>query len=366
MIGRRAIRALVVVAGGVALVAAPGACSDGDPGAGGAGGAPSPSGDELTAQLTAIAEEVIVPAYEELGAALASLRESAASLCAAPSAASLEEARLGWRRASAAWQASRAGGVGPAMDARLSSDVAFAARAPNVDELLAGGEPVDRASVAQRGAAVRGLYALEIALFGTGSDALAAPEGARRCEYASSVAALAEEAAAPVVEAWSSGAAVDALVEGLDDGLRSSVSALVNETSGRLQEVDRKGLRDMAAAASVDELAESRRDGPAAHRLADLRALASGATAVLGDEDVGLTALVAEVDPDLAERLIAGRAAVEESLAALPDSVAAGLGDPGAVAAAAQAVTALQVLTATELASELGVTISFSDADGDS
>ena len=40
--------------------------------------------------------------------------------------------------------------------------------------------------------------------------------------------------------------------------------------------------------------------------------------------------------------------------------------DPDSIAAAQQAVAALKVLLATEVASELGVTMSFSDADGDS
>ena len=51
---------------------------------------------------------------------------------------------------------------------------------------------------------------------------------------------------------------------------------------------------------------------------------------------------------------------------ALPDSVTEAFDDPDGRPTAQEAVAALKVLLATEVASELGVTIGFSDADGDS
>ena len=53
-------------------------------------------------------------------------------------------------------------------------------------------------------------------------------------------------------------------------------------------------------------------------------------------------------------------------MAALPDSVTASFDDPDAVATAQAAVMALKVLLSTEVASELGITLGFSDSDGDS
>jgi len=55
-----------------------------------------------------------------------------------------------------------------------------------------------------------------------------------------------------------------------------------------------------------------------------------------------------------------------KDLAALPDSVADAFDDPAAIKAASDAVAKLKVLVTTEVASQLGVTITFSDSDGDS
>lgn len=346
----------------LALVAG---CGGGASGDGGSSGA-APTSAEVQEVLARLGDSAIAPAYGRLGTSLDDLAASVDALCTTPSDAALDAARSAWREAIGSWQATRAGGVGPAMEARLMSDVAFAARAPSVEDLVAGDDPVTLDAVAERGAAVRGLYALEVALFGEGSEALATAEGARRCTYASSLATLAAQAAAPVVAAWVGGDAVGELAAGLDGGPTSSVSQLVNEVSFRLTELDQRTLHDLAAADSYEDLPADRAEGPAAHGIADRRALLAGVVAVLGDADRGLVALVAETDPDLADRLVAAAERATATVGELDDSMALAFDDREAVAEASDAVAELQVLVATELAAELGVTISFSDADGDS
>ena len=66
------------------------------------------------------------------------------------------------------------------------------------------------------------------------------------------------------------------------------------------------------------------------------------------------------------QRLVAAQEEADEAMAALPDSVDDAFDDPDAIAAASEAVSALKVLVSTEAASKLGVTITFSDSDGDS
>lgn len=355
MTHRRTLAAVAVVVAAALLAA----CSGSDEPDGSRGAAV-----DVPAALDAIATEIIVPAYERLGDELADLDSAVTALCATPSVDALDDARDAWRRSIGAWQETRAVGVGPAMDARLMSDLAFPARAGNIETSLSGPDPVDRAAIAERGAAVRGLYALEVALFDPPSDTLVTAEGARRCTYAASVASLSAEAATPVVQAWADGSAAERLVAGLDGGPRSSSSALVNEISRRLQEIDQRGLRDVAASETIEDVPEGRLDGPAAHRLAGLRALAAGVAAAIGERSAGIVALIPD-DDGLARRLLAARDRMDETMAVLPDSIAASFDDRDAVAEAADAVADLQVLVSTELAAELGVTISFSDSDGD-
>jgi predicted lipoprotein len=245
------------------------------------------------------------------------------------------------------------------------SEVGFAARARVIQLKLAGTEPVDVAAIAEEGAAGRGLYAAEELLFGEGSDALATGD-ARRCEYAQSVTTLAAQAAAPVVEAWTTGDAVTTFVEGLDGGQQSTVALLLNELSHRLDELDMMQLRDMAAADGPDDLDATRLGGPADERLAERAALLGGVRDAIGDGHTGVSALVAAKDADTADRMVAAADAATDALGELPPSVTAAFDDPTAIKAAADAVAKLKVLLATEAASKLGVTITFSDSDGDS
>ena len=78
---------------------------------------------------------------------------------------------------------------------------------------------------------------------------------------------------------------------------------------------------------------------------------------------------MAERSPDTARRLLAAAEAAQTAVDALPDSVAETFDSADAAAeldAAAEAVAALKVVLATEVASQLGVTITLSDSDGDS
>ena len=342
------------------------ACSD-DPDDGSASGTTAASSANATAVLEAVADEVIIPSSGALVASLEQLGDDIDALCAAPSANALATARTSWQGVASAWRATRPSGVGPAMDRRLAAAIGFQARDESIDELLAGADPVDPGRLDAAGAAVKGISALEIGLFGAGSDTLADPGDPRRCEYLASAAELAESATAEVLADWTDGYR-DTFVAGMDGEPQSSIDALVNELIFRITEADDQGLRALVEADGPDDLPANRSDGPGAFHLAELRATVAGATALLGtDVDDGrLLALVAARSTDTTDRLSDAAATANAAMADLPDSVTAGYDDPEALAAAQEAVAALKVLLATEVASELGVTISFSDADGDS
>ena len=273
-------------------------CSDD----GGSGG----GGDEVDtgALLAAVADEVIVPAYADLDAAFDELTASLDQLCTSPDAAALDAARDAWRDVATAWEHTRAGGVGPAMERRLAASIGFVGRAGAVDELLAGDDPVDVEALRAAGAAVKGIAAIEVALFGEGSDELATPAGARRCTYLQSVTELGAEAAHEVLSDWEEGYR-DEFVEGMDGDPQDSLDLLVNELIFRTTEVDDQGLRALVEAESADELRANRADGPAAFHLAELRANLEGVTEAVdgGAEGLRLVDLVQERSPDTAERL---------------------------------------------------------------
>ena len=355
-----------LIAGLVAGALLLSACSSDDVGSAKATTTEATAKVDTKAVLQGLADDVIVPSYTALGSSLQTLEDATAALCASPSKEALSQARTAWANAEQSYQQTRPVAVGPAEEARLMSDIGFAARATVIDDLLASGDPVDANALADEGSAARGIYASEIALFGEGSDALTTPEGARRCEYAASVATLSSQAAEPVVKAWTDGEATKQFVAGLDGGPQSSVDELVNTVTQRLNEIDAMGLRDMAEAKGVEDLDPDRLGGPADQQLASRKALMEGIFGAIGDGDTGISALVGAHSTDTQKRLVAANEKAWDAMGDPPDSVSAAFDEPAKIEAASKAVSELKVLLSTEVASQLGVTITFSDSDGDS
>ncbi len=354
-------RALAVAAAALVLFAA---CSGDDDSADG--------GDDSAtteAVLEALADGVIIPSYEAVVTDVQALGVSLDALCEAPSPAALDLARDRWRDTDLAWQSTRATGVGPAIELRAMQSIAFRARADKVEEAVADTKVLDPATLDDLGADVRGIYAVEELLFAPPSEALATPDGAARCAYARSATELAAGAALAVLDRWTllDGGYRGTFVAGMDGDPISSVGAIVNEMTFRLQQIDDQGIRALAEATAYDELPSTRREGAAAHGLASMRGVLGGiAAAVLGpDGEPGLADLVRSRSADTADRLEQAVQRALATLSALPDSSEAASRDAG-VDAAAEAVGALHVLVASEVASQLGVTIGFSDSDGDS
>jgi predicted lipoprotein len=313
-----------------------------------------------------VADQVAVPAYEQLVATLDEVTAALDHLCAAPSRAALDEARAAWAEASLAWRETQAVRMGPATDRRLAASIGFLARPEAIADLLEGDDDLDPARLDAAGAAVTGLSALELALFEDAATELATTDGARRCQYAASVSELARRRSAEVLADWTDGYDEE-LATGLDGDSTMSVNALVNELIFRATEVDDLGLRALVEVDDADDLADNRADGPARVRLAELRATLTGVTAVIGEPgQLGLLDLVEARSPATADRLQAANKAAARAIAELPDSVTEAMGEPAALAEAQARVMDLKVLLSTEVASQLGVTVGFGDADGDS
>ncbi len=340
-----------------------GACAGDDDG----GDRGAPSTPEV---LASIADGVIIPSYEALASNVDALAAALTDLCRAPSPAALASAQRRWRDTELAWESTRASGVGPAIEHRAMQAIAFRARADKVEATVADPTSADPDRLDDLGSDVRGLFAVEVLLFAPGGASLTTSGGAARCAYAKAAIELVARSALAVLDTWADldGGYRGTFVAGMDGDPVSSVAALVNETAFRLQQIDDQGLRALAEASAYDELPSTRREGPAAYGVASTRGVLGGVAAVvLGpDEQPGLADLVRGRSPGTGDRLEALTTAAVEALRALPESGAAASADRAALRRAADAVAALHVLVATEVASRLGVTIGFSDSDGDS
>jgi hypothetical protein len=112
--------------------------------------------------------------------------------------------------------------------------------------------------------------------------------------------------------------------------------------------------------------------GPAQRALLDSADMLDGVVEVYeggrgadGDDASGIRAVVASMSADAAEVLDEQFAAAAAAIDSIPAPLAANT-DPAPVHAAYEAVRAAQVTMSTEVASLLGVTLTFGDADGDS
>lgn len=330
-----------------------GACSS-NSGPSSDGGDLGGSGADQKTLLTDLADDVIVPGFQELASDLGALQGTVDELCTTPGDEGLVTARDAWREAASSWQRMRPAATGPAMDDRLMSAIGFQTRPETIDKLLAGDESLDEATLAKTGANVRGLNAAAYGLFADGSDALAAPgaPGARRCQYVSGVVALSATAAQEVSDDWQSYR--DTFVSSTGSFIDSSLARTLNEVTHRIQELDERALRDMTAADTYGDLASARQDGPAAYTLGERKALTHGIAALIGDSESGIAGIVASRSPETADRLVAATEATIEAVEALPDSVEAAFDDPDAIAKAADAVAELKVVISTEVAAQLG------------
>ncbi len=321
--------------------------------------------------LAAIADDVIVPAFTELGAATDELATTTAALCTSPDEATLAAARAAWDEAQGAWRRTEAFRFGPAKTLRSNARIAYPIDAEKLDELLAtAGElpdPITPEAVAELGADVRGLAAIEQLLF---TPADAATLDPRACAYLRAAAVDVRDGAEELRAAWAEG--VDGAApfaeqladpggdsmyadeqEAVDDLVNGSIAALTTITEMELG----------ADPATVDV-------GPARRAGADVADMLASVQSVYGtstgdpdtdDPQVGLSVLVAEQSLSTDRRVLADLADAAVAVAALPDPLAAGelLSD------AYDQVSDVRVAMRTEVASLLGVTVGFSDSDGD-
>lgn len=332
--------------------------------------------------LASVTDNVIVPRYEALASETAALRGALATACASPSDATLTAARDAWRRAVAAWAQSEASGVGPAQDRRSASRIAWPIVQPERIDALIADRPNLTADAAgsEISSTQRGLWAIEHVLFTADAPAGLA-SGSGRCAYLAAVAQVAADEASALLNEWR--VAKDGGGPPYKDYFTArSAQGLI--TSDAVAELVRtqvfliRTIVDMRLAGAVGLRGEPDPSaipgGAAENALADLRNQIEGMRAVYEGADgesapdgYGLAALVAprsaDADSRVRERFAASSAAMDALGAPLRQAAARRSPEAQALL---QALMDLQTTLSTEVVSLLGVSVGFSDADGDS
>ncbi len=295
----------------------------------------SPSRSDV---MAGVASEIAVPAFGTLKDAADELDAAVTSACEAPNRPEFDRVLDAVDAATAAWYESEAVWIGPVMERRSTGLVDWPIHEDEIAELLQGAKPGELSEEylgRSIGADNRGFGA--IAWVASSPPELAGVDPAVRCEYLDGVAAVAASEVDVVLSSWTEsydgGAPYSETLAGDSGGdVEEQIDMLVNDTLGTLE-----SMRDSAEAAPAPVQAA---------RLRGEQRLYTGS----GEQVEGLAPLLGD---DLIERL-AGE--LETAVAAYEhDDVTAG----------AAAATDVQRTVATEVVSRLGVTVLFSDADGD-
>ena len=341
-------------------------------------GCGSSSGPSDRDVLISLADEVIVPAYQGLALEAAGLKQSIDTLCNAPNAASLETARQSWHTARGAWMRSEAVWFGPVMDRRSTSLLDWSPTdTSGIDRLLAEGAPATTEEVRNvLGSNRRGFGAIEYLLFN--SDALADPgQAAPLCPYLVALATVASEEISAILAEWVEGSeGRPAYNDYFSD--RASVSMLSSAAVADVVRTQYFLIRDIvdvrlapAMGLRQDPADPSAIPGTSAdnglndirHELTGMRAVYEGS----GDEGLGIGDLVSQLSEDTDARLRNEFGAATAAMDAVDGPFrAAAVQRAPLVQTLYERLLDVQRTIATEVVSLLGVSIGFTDTDGDS
>jgi len=341
---------------------------------GGSGSSPGPR----RLMLTALATEIVVPAYERLAADADALVAEVGVLAADPTLTTLQQAQSAWRTTRQSWKATAAFELGPAAELRTRNLVDwFPVRTDRIERAIVDNPDADSAAIDALGANVKGLLALEYLLFDADGDDEATVAhlagDTRRRQFAQALAQNVREQFVQLLAAWAptggnyagqlaaaglAGSRVPSVQTAVDD-LVNRLIVLCGDVAGR----ELLGpLGDDAATSRPDLIATARSDnGPD-----DIAAELESVRRVYLDPSTSLSSIVNEVAPstDLAVRdsLIS----TDRTVAALPRPLAEAIVTRrAAVEAAARRFNELRGRIELDVVSALGTTLRFNPGDGD-
>ena len=330
----------------------------------GCGGGPS-----RAEVLDELASTTIIPAYQQLHAATQDLAAASGRLCVNLTSESLSEARTGLAAARAQWKYTEAMWVGPVMERRSWAVIDWPVKPEEIESLIA--DPAAELEVDYLGRSIgadqRGLQAIEYVLGGDDVATLRALADPRRCAYLAGIADVIALESGLLPSDWSLDWEGDGPYLAVFTNPDSSgLDALINDALFLLERMSDEELGDalgvMGDPADLDAVVE----GAEGLGVADLRwRLASLRSVLVGDsQEEGLAPLLGD---DLSDRLRRDLDRATDLVNELDTPLRQALDStPSDVAEARQAIKDVQVTVATEVVGRLGVTIGFSDADGDS
>lgn len=296
------------------LVAGLQACQPAVPGSAAAND-PNAAPIAIEALPAALAQNVILPVYQDLDTAAAALKTAAEALKADPSEANLDAARQAWRNARRPWELSESHLLGPVKDMDLDPQLdTWPLNRTDLDKVLASQETLTEAYIAKQPESMKGFHAIEYVLFGAGTLPKAQDLTPRHLAYLTALTADFRRVVGDLNTAWAAGGGnyVGTFVPPAN--ARTMVAEALNAMGEICEEVAASKI-ETPLAAKDPTLEESRFSNST---MADFRSNLEGVQNLyLGrykTAGAGISALVRAQDPALDARV---RAQIDKSLAQL-------------------------------------------------
>ncbi|MCR6500679.1 hypothetical protein MUO32_16645 [Shinella sp. CPCC 101442] len=170
---------------------------------------PELTGEIVTGIMTRAVDEVIRPGYRTFEASAGALAEMTEAYCKAPSDEGRKAVDAAFRQAVTDWGRIEILRIGPVIDDNRFERILFypdrkGTGLKQVQALLQKADEADAnaATMGSKSVAIQGFGAIEFALYGTGSEAVASKPNAFRCRYAAAVAAHIRTTAGELAAAW--------------------------------------------------------------------------------------------------------------------------------------------------------------------
>jgi hypothetical protein len=333
--------------------------------------------------LQQTAANVIQSSYEDLASKCGELKQQIDGLAAARTRAALARAQEAWTAAMLAARKIQACKAGPLAEREYASTFYYWQVLPvRVESVLASTRALDESYLDELGATTKGLFALEYLLFERAPNSssantnaappepelLAGTNAPRRCQFLGALARNVLARATALADDWRKSGGQSARTRFAAGG-QQTVNLLVNQLAADLENIAEDHLHLLLQlpnpiARQLDRI-EGSRSGTSLKAL--LARLAGIRELYCGGAGPGLDDYLRSLNQPLAQR-------VEEKFAAAVTQSQA-IGSPleeammtshrGSVERAYEAVRDLELLFKVDLASALGVTITFNSNDGD-
>jgi predicted lipoprotein len=318
--------------------------------------------------LAGLVESIVVPDCERIVRDSVALDEAVRALGKAPDDEAIPRARNALKAAILSWQRAYAFRLGPMVDSHALLRATFwPVRASSIMGHIRGPRRIDEERIAEFGVDVKGLFALEHFLFEgptPGTDWLA---DAQRLRVQAMMRAMSRDVRRYAQQAAKQLGNGSAFAKQLADGGPVSMSRLVNELLATVE---------TASFARIDRVLGMQRDGtlkasevqgaPSGLSAAIPRVWLEISSAIYERDGHGLGELVKQSAPAIHPRVLKAFAAAKAAVDALDMPLEQlVLKDPARLERATRALKDLEAAIKVDLASALGITLTFTSRDGD-